>query len=116
VALHGPLLTLRDAAALLGWPATRVSARRLLRYLAKRAPAALVRPVASSTRPYYTTARLLGHHCPEFFLGRDELGRLAAEHVAELRESLAEQRLAYRSLVARIRSLEHTQVGRTASD
>lgn len=111
-----PPLTLRDAAALIGWPNTRPSARRLLRYLARRAPQALVRPTAVHTSPYYTTVILLKTHCPEFFCHRDEVAELLRDHVAELTETLAEHRLAYRSLAARIRSLEHLSPAQTASD
>lgn len=76
-------------------PVTRASALRLRRYLARRAPQALLThrdPACRKGRPYLTTLALLRDHCPELF-------GTTAPLVALLRDALS-------SLTARVEALE----------
>lgn len=78
-------------------PVTRASALRLRRYLARRAPQALLThrdPACRKGRPYLTTLALLRDHCPELF-------GTTAPLVALLRDALS-------SLTARVEALEAT--------
>ena len=112
-------LTMRQAVALLqcaaqdpappgpalpSLPVTRASALRLRRYLARRAPQALLThrdPACRKGRPYLTTLALLRDHCPELFGTMSPL-------VALLRDALS-------SLTARVEALEATPRGPPAA-